>query len=76
VQIYVHNNTVQKLRRNIFDDYSGIAVPSVADLDPVGSASFVRIRIRNNSLVANPDPDLRLQNWHLINLFSAEKYCE
>jgi hypothetical protein len=23
-----------------------------------------------------PDPDPRLQNWHLINLFSVEKYCE
>jgi hypothetical protein len=22
------------------------------------------------------DPDPRLQNWHLINLFSVEKYCE
>jgi hypothetical protein len=22
------------------------------------------------------DPDFRLQNWHLINLFSVEKYCE
>jgi hypothetical protein len=25
---------------------------------------------------ADPDPDPRLQNWHLINLFSVEKYCE
>jgi hypothetical protein len=23
-----------------------------------------------------PDPDPRLQNWHLINLFRVEKYCE
>jgi hypothetical protein len=23
-----------------------------------------------------PDPDPRLQNWHLINLFSVEKCCE
>jgi hypothetical protein len=22
------------------------------------------------------DPDPRLQNWHLSNLFSVEKYCE
>jgi hypothetical protein len=22
------------------------------------------------------DPDPRLQNWHLVNLFSVEKYCE
>jgi hypothetical protein len=22
------------------------------------------------------DPDPRLQNWHLIDLFSVEKYCE
>jgi hypothetical protein len=25
---------------------------------------------------ADPDPDPRLQNLHLINLFSVEKYCE
>jgi hypothetical protein len=23
-----------------------------------------------------PDPDHRLQNWHLINLFSVKKFCE
>jgi hypothetical protein len=25
---------------------------------------------------ADQFPDPRLQNWHLINLFSVEKYCE
>jgi hypothetical protein len=25
---------------------------------------------------ADLDPDPRLQNWHFINLFSVEKYCE
>jgi hypothetical protein len=25
---------------------------------------------------ADKDPDPWLQNWHLINLFSVEKYCE
>jgi hypothetical protein len=25
---------------------------------------------------ADPDSDPGLQNWHLINLFSVEKYCE
>jgi hypothetical protein len=25
---------------------------------------------------ADPDPDLRPQNWHLIKVFSVEKYCE
>jgi hypothetical protein len=61
---------------------------SVADPEPQGSAPFRRIRnfgyririrrIRNFGYPdpADPDPDPRLQNWHLINLFSVERYCE
>jgi hypothetical protein len=36
-------------------------------------ASFGRIRIR---IFLEADPDPGLQNWHLINPFSVEKYCE
>jgi hypothetical protein len=41
------------------------------------SHTVLRMRIR----IIWPDPefrmpDPRLQNWHLINLFSVEKYCE
>jgi hypothetical protein len=42
---------------------------SVADPDPhhlAGSGIFY----------ADLDPDPRLQNWHLSNLFIVEKYCE
>jgi hypothetical protein len=42
------------------------------DPDPQGSASFGRIRIH----IQNFGCRIRLQNWHLINLFSVEKYCE
>jgi hypothetical protein len=43
--------------------------------------SVLRIRIRIIWLDPDPefwmpDPDPRLQNWHLINLFIVEKYCE
>jgi hypothetical protein len=48
--------------------------------------SVLRIRIHKDPhnlagsgsgiLDADPDPDPRLQNWHLINLFSVEKYCK
>jgi hypothetical protein len=42
----------------------------------------IRIRIRTDPhhlagsgiLEADPDPDLRLQNWHLINFVGVEKY--
>jgi hypothetical protein len=27
-------------------------------------------------LYVDPNPDPRLQNWHLINFISVEKYCE
>jgi hypothetical protein len=40
---------------------------SVADSDPHHLAG---------SGISEADPDPRLQNWHLINLFSEEKYCE
>jgi hypothetical protein len=51
------------------------------------SCTVIRIRIRKDPhhlagsgiLDADTDPadpDSRLQNWHLINLFSVEKYCE
>jgi hypothetical protein len=51
-----------------------MVINSVADPDPdphhlAGS----------DILDADPDPadpDLRLKNWHLINVFSVEKYCE
>jgi hypothetical protein len=41
----------------------------------------LRIQIRiiwpdPDSEFCMPDPDPRLQNWHQINLFSEEKYCE
>jgi hypothetical protein len=45
--------------------------------------SVLRIRIRTDPhllvgsgifLEADTDPDPRLQNWHLINLLSVEKY--
>jgi hypothetical protein len=44
----------------------------------------LRIRIRKDpdplagseSATFDADLDPRLQNWHLINLYSIEKYCE
>jgi hypothetical protein len=44
----------------------------------------LRIRIRKDpdhlagskSAILDADLDPRLQNWHLINLYSIEKYCE
>jgi hypothetical protein len=55
-----------------------------ACLKKVGLVSvlWIRIRIRMDphhlagSGILDVDPDLRLQNWHLINLFSVENYCE
>jgi hypothetical protein len=65
------------------------AIPlSTTYLKSLKLLSALRIRIRTDphhfaesgSGILEADPDLnpnpRLQNWHLINFFSVEKYCE
>jgi hypothetical protein len=83
--VLIGQETGRRFRQSNQSNYTYLSVQATVKKQCCGSAS-ARIRINwpdpdphPEFLMPDPDPadtDPRTQNWHLINLFTVEKYCE